>query len=277
MEHLHFAETDGVKVLEIPYENGRSAMDFVLPDAVDGLAAVEARLSPPSSTGGSARRPRPPSPSRSPRIEIAPAAPLSLGDTLSALGMPLAFDWTNADFTGIANPPRIDDWLFISQVFHKAFVKMDEKGTEAAAATAVMMASAGAAIAAAPPKEFKADHPFLFFLRDVRVGPRPLHGQGRGSGFEVALPAPVSVPPGSNATKPRTRALAAVNWMRPRSPLSLSPVTRWKTLCASPLSSKPAQGELGMRMTMVSSVSCEFASQLLKPRLVGSFTVQNWV
>ena len=45
-EHLHIAETDGVKVLELPYRGGALAMDFVLPDAVDGLDAVEARLTP---------------------------------------------------------------------------------------------------------------------------------------------------------------------------------------------------------------------------------------
>src|SRR5438093_661901 len=51
-----------------------------------------------------------------------------------------------------------------------AVVKLDEKGTEAAAATAVVMAPAGAAMPSKPPIEFRADHPFLFFLRDVRSG-----------------------------------------------------------------------------------------------------------
>ena len=86
------------------------------------------------------------------------------------MGMPLAFDRGSADFTGIANPPRAQDRLFIAQVFHKAFVKVDEKGTEAAAATAVMAATAGAAPAPEEVKVFKADHPFLFVLRDTRSG-----------------------------------------------------------------------------------------------------------
>jgi serpin B len=86
---------------------------------------------------------------------------------LKDLGMPLAFDAARADFTGIAKPARAEDRLSIGEVFHKAFVKVDEKGTEAAAATAVSMVAGGP-----PPKpvQFVADHPFLFFLRDRRTG-----------------------------------------------------------------------------------------------------------
>ena len=77
-----------------------------------------------------------------------------------------AFDRSKADFTGIANPPDAADRLFIGAVFHKAFVKVDEKGTEAAAATAIVMAPAGAA-PSPPAKSFVADRPFLFLLRDA--------------------------------------------------------------------------------------------------------------
>ena len=99
-----------------------------------------------------------------------PPAPLALGRELSRLGMPLAFDRSRADFTGIAAPANPADRLVISEVFHKAFVSVDEKGTEAAAATAVVMMRAGSAMQAEPPKEFVADHPFLFLIRDVRSG-----------------------------------------------------------------------------------------------------------
>ena len=84
------------------------------------------------------------------------------------MGMPAAFDVQKADFTGIANPPDPAKRLAIGEVFHKAFVKVDEKGTEAAAATAAVMARAAAVLA--PPVEFKADHPFLFFIRDNATG-----------------------------------------------------------------------------------------------------------
>ena len=105
-----------------------------------------------------------------PKFEINPAQSLSLGDTLQALGMPLAFDPGKADFTGIANPPSPADRLYISKVFHKAFVKLDEKGTEAAAATAVVMMREGTMAPPKSPSEFKADHPFLFVLRHVSSG-----------------------------------------------------------------------------------------------------------
>ena len=58
--------------------------------------------------------------------------------------MPLAFDPEAADFTGIANPPSPAQRLVIARVFHKGFVKVDEKGTEAAAASAILMAETGA-------------------------------------------------------------------------------------------------------------------------------------
>ena len=169
-EHFRFAAADGVKLLEMPYEGGEVAMTLVLPDAPAGLDAVEKQLSSDLLTKwvGALQFDR--VVVALPKFEINPAASLSLGDTLQALGMPLAFDRSKADFTGIANPPNPADRLFISKVFHKAFVKLDEKGTEAAAATAVVMARTGAAAPSKPPSEFKADHPFLFFLRHVKSG-----------------------------------------------------------------------------------------------------------
>ncbi len=84
-------------------------------------------------------------------------------DLLIELGMTNAFDSSTADFTGINSAKE----LFISDVFHKTFINVNEFGTEAAAATAVILAGA------APPmyvKEFRADHPFLFFIMDKQSG-----------------------------------------------------------------------------------------------------------
>src|SRR5262249_41648623 len=82
----------------------------------------------------------------------------------------LAFDPARADFTGIANPPTPDDRLAISDVFHKAFVQVDEEGTEAAAATGIVTRAVSGVVVEDPPIPFLADHPFLFVLRDVRSG-----------------------------------------------------------------------------------------------------------
>jgi serpin B len=87
----------------------------------------------------------------------------ALKKPLSDLGMKLAFG-LGADFSGMTETPR----LFIDEAYHEAFIKVDEKGTEAAAATAVVMKAS-----AAPPKtppSFVADHPFLFVIRDVGSG-----------------------------------------------------------------------------------------------------------
>ena len=169
-EHFQFAAVDGVKLLEMPYEGGEVAMTFVLPDAPAGLEAVEKQLSPEVMDKWVRALQFDRVVVALPKFEINPAASLSLGDTLQALGMPLAFDPAKADFTAIANPPSPADRLYISKVFHKAFVKLDEKGTEAAAATAVVMTRAGAAAPSKPPVEFRADHPFLFVLRHVKSG-----------------------------------------------------------------------------------------------------------
>ena len=87
------------------------------------------------------------------------------------MGMPSAFDCELADFSGIDGYKTScgDGNLYIDQVYHKAFVDVDEKGTEAAAATAIVMAVAvmGGGI---PPLEFNADHPFVFLIYDNHTG-----------------------------------------------------------------------------------------------------------
>src|SRR5690606_3664830 len=99
-----------------------------------------------------------------PRFRMEPEA-LALGSALSEAGMPLAFD-PHADFSGIA---RMEDGLYITDVFHKAFIEVNEEGTEAAAATAAPMMPRGLA---RPPRgpRFVADHPFVFVLVDERTG-----------------------------------------------------------------------------------------------------------
>ena len=97
-----------------------------------------------------------------PRFKLTAASELK--GALSALGMPVAFDAGRADFSGITGTRE----LAISAVVHKAFIEVEEKGTEAAAATGVVMSRT--AMAPSAPTIFRADHPFLFLIRDIRNG-----------------------------------------------------------------------------------------------------------
>src|SRR5262249_14828070 len=92
-------------------------------------------------------------------------AQFKLRDVLRTLGMPTAFSKA-ADFTGISiTPPG----LVIDDVIHKAYVDVHEKGTEAAAATAVVMERLSAPVSG-PKAVFRADHPFVFMIRDNQTG-----------------------------------------------------------------------------------------------------------
>ncbi|HEY55227.1 MAG TPA: serpin family protein [Dehalococcoidia bacterium] len=86
----------------------------------------------------------------------------SLGETLSAMGMPIAFS-SAADFSGMTGNRD----LFIAKVVHKAFVSVDEAGTEAAAASAVIMELTAMP---EPPVEVTIDRPFIFLIHDIETG-----------------------------------------------------------------------------------------------------------
>ena len=165
---LRYAEADGVQLLEMPYRGGDFAMTFVLPRAIDGIGALQDRLDAPTLATWIANLQERVVRVTLPKFTIDPAQSLALSQVLRSLGMTHALDPATADFTGIANPPTPEDRLSISEVFHKTFVKVDEEGTEAAAATAVMMVRGGRSDP--PALEFRADHPFLFFLRDTASG-----------------------------------------------------------------------------------------------------------
>jgi serpin B len=87
-----------------------------------------------------------------------------LNDSLRALGLTDAFDPDLADFSGMDGAQD----LFIGSVLHKAFVAVDENGTEAAAATAVIMQITSAIVG--EPIEFTVDRPFIFLIRDNQTG-----------------------------------------------------------------------------------------------------------
>jgi len=152
---------DGTQVLELPYAGGELAMDILLPEAKDGIAALEAGLSAKEMNAALAKLQHREVNVFVPRFKIEFGKDLK--NELIALGMPLAFDIKKSDFSGM-EPKRE---LYISKVVHKAFIEVNEEGTEAAASTAVVMKPRGL-----PPKavEFRADHPFMFVIRNVKSG-----------------------------------------------------------------------------------------------------------
>lgn len=166
--HFRFGEFRGVKVLELPYEHTRLSMVVVLPSSPDGLASLEAKLTPGRFAGWVAAMQHELVRVSLPRFELTPTGSLALKELLVELGMPLAFDRAQADFTAMSNPRSSNDRLVISKVFHQAFIRVDEAGTEAAAASGVSMMLAGGR--PRKPKDFTADHPFLFFVRDNATG-----------------------------------------------------------------------------------------------------------
>ncbi len=165
---LRLSTGGGATVLELPYRGNDAAMWIVLPTAINGLPAVEAGLSAASLTTWQAGFKPQPIVVTLPKFTINPPASLALAGALKKLGINDAFNDASADFSAIGVPADPKNRLFISDVFHKAFVAVDEKGTEAAAATAVVMAEGtGRPV---PTPEFVADHPFLFMIVDKRSG-----------------------------------------------------------------------------------------------------------
>jgi serpin B len=158
-ESFGYASGEGYQAVELPYDGHELSMVVLLPNAgefdsfEDTLDAgrVDAIVGDLSYRQVALALPR---------FEV--ESGFTLADALAALGMPEAFS-NRADFSGMTG----DRDLFISEVVHKAFVSVDEAGTEAAAATAVVMEKM-----ALPeePVEVIVDRPFIFLIRDVQTG-----------------------------------------------------------------------------------------------------------
>ena len=162
-----YGEDDEVQILELPYQGDELAMTIVLPRDRDGLPALEERLDAELVARWSSRLgDRGNLEIQLPRFRIETES-MSLREVLVALGMGVAFS-DGADFTAMTEPGEVP--LKIDDVFHRVFVEVNEEGTEAAAATAVVMVEIASAGPRREPPRFIADHPFLFFLRDVRTG-----------------------------------------------------------------------------------------------------------
>jgi serpin B len=158
-ESFGYTKKEGYQAVELPYDGDELSMVILLPssgnfeafeeglqaqqvnDIINGLQLTEVALTMPKFEFDSEFR---------------------LKDTLAEMGMPIAFSGA-ADFSGMTGSPE----LCISEVVHKAFVSVDEAGTEAAAATAVIMRLTAVP---EPPVPVTIDRPFIFLIRDIETG-----------------------------------------------------------------------------------------------------------
>ncbi len=160
-----YLDDGAVQALVVPYRDRAVELLLVLPRQADGLGEVERGLSAQGlrrwATGGAPTKVA----LSLPRFRFEGAFELSRA--LAALGMPAPFSAATADLKGIADVPG--EPLYVGAVLHKTFIAVDEKGTEAAAATAVLL-RAGSAARPAEPVPFVCDRPFLFALRHRATG-----------------------------------------------------------------------------------------------------------
>ncbi|XP_078686710.1 leukocyte elastase inhibitor-like isoform X2 [Branchiostoma floridae x Branchiostoma belcheri] len=146
------------RVLELPYVEKELSMLIFLPDEVEGIRNLESALTATTLQTVSSQMYSTKVNLMLPRFKL--EQDFSLGETLKKMGMGEAFS-DGADFSGMSAAAD----LFISEVVHKAFVEVNEEGTEAAAATGVRMKMR---MMPRPPVPFLVDHPFMFLIRDNR-------------------------------------------------------------------------------------------------------------
>ena len=157
------ASADGCDLLELPYAGGELSMVILLPRTRDGLPDLEQHLSAAGLSLWLAALDKA-APAELevalPRFKMSYSAELT--GPLQRLGMATPFAEGIADFSGING--RRD--LYVSAVVHRAFVDVNEEGTEAAAATGIVVTSLAVQVA----RYFTVDHPFLFLIRDASTG-----------------------------------------------------------------------------------------------------------
>ena len=155
----YFEDSD-LQVLELPYAGDELSMLILLPRKAEGLPVLEKSLTAERLADIESKLLRGSVEVHLPRFKI--TSSFGLIRSLRELGMELPFT-PEADFSGMDGKKD----LLISMVAHKAYVDVNEKGTEAAAATAVVGTLTSAIVRT---KQFRADHPFLFLIRHKRSG-----------------------------------------------------------------------------------------------------------
>ena len=166
-----FAKREGFIAVSLPYVGNDLQFLVLLPDDVNGLRALESKLTASMLAECAKLETREEVDLHLPKFKFEPTT-IALAEKLQALGMKSAFDVPrgSANFDGIA-PRKPNDYLYISNVFHKTFIAVDEKGTEAAAATAVVMMKATAMAGPKPkPIDVRVDRPFVYAVQHVPSG-----------------------------------------------------------------------------------------------------------
>jgi len=159
-----YTETPDMQGVELPYAGDDLSMVVLLPRKIDGLRALESELTAAKLAEWTGALNQSKVDVFLPKLSL--TNEFDLGKTLAAMGMTDAFG-IKADCSGMDGRTN---WLYISEVVHKAFVDVNEEGTEAAAATAVGVAAEAVVPQEPPVPVFRADHPFLFLIRDRHTG-----------------------------------------------------------------------------------------------------------
>jgi serine protease inhibitor len=162
--HFSYGEADQLQVLALPYIGQKLEMIILLPRNRGGIGQLEGNLNPASLASWMAKAEDQNVNVALPKFKMSTG--LGLSKTLQAMGMRYAFG-ADADFSSMDGKPH---WLYLNVVLHKAYIDVNEKGTEAAAATGVGVTETGPMRVEEPPREFRADHPFLFVIRDSTTG-----------------------------------------------------------------------------------------------------------
>ncbi|MCC6147337.1 MAG: serpin family protein [Anaerolineaceae bacterium] len=161
-ERFRYMILEDARALQLPYESGGVSMLLILPDE-GKFQAVEDKLDKSLLTQIQDGEQTGPVDLELPKFTF--ESQFNLNQALTELGMPDAFDSNQADFSGMTGARD----LFIGSVIHKAFIAVDENGTEAAAATAVLMVETSMPVPEEP-VEFHFDRPFIFMIRDNQTG-----------------------------------------------------------------------------------------------------------
>ncbi len=163
---VDYAEGDGFKAIELPYDGRELSMVLILPNP-GSFRKVEQSLNVGSLEALISSMDLAQVRISLPKWEYT-SGTIDLENLLSELGMPVAFERGKADFSGIDGMIN----LFISKVLHKAFISVDEDGTEAAASTTVVMTDGGMSDGGVPDQEkiFRANRSFVYLIRDMETG-----------------------------------------------------------------------------------------------------------